>query len=123
MRKSGFGVIRAAFDAERTIAALVFKTWKGCYGIDHWLLTDGDEANIGTVKIKYHSYNATNEKGGNEDRHSSPERVKPACVARKAAGNSGYPEKREQHKDRNIVSQCWKAFSLVVDHVVQRLDK
>jgi hypothetical protein len=58
------------------------------------LLTDGNEANIWTVKIKYYKYDATNKKSGNEDRQSSPERVKPARITRKAAGNSSYPEKR-----------------------------
>ena len=46
------------------------------------------------VKIKYYKYDATNQKSGNEDRQSSPERVKPARITRKTASNSSYPEKR-----------------------------
>ena len=73
---------------------LVLESGNACNRIDHWLLTDGDEATIWAIEIKYQVHDATNQKSGNEDRQSGAKRVKPARITRKAAGNSSYPEKR-----------------------------
>src|SRR5215211_1747596 len=93
----------------------------GC--IDHGLLTNCDGTDIRPVQIEDYEYYPRDQHAHDVDGQSRAPRLNTAGVARKSTCDRRDAKKREEHDVRYVVSQRCETLSLMVNHVIERLDK
>ena len=91
--------------------------------INHWLLIICYEPGAWSVKIDNKIYDSRYKQSHDIDWYASALRVEPACIARERASGDCDGKKREENTAGYSVSQGREPFSLVVDHLIERLYK